>query len=204
MHPATIFHQHDADALSALVDARGLALIVAVLGGRPLIAHAPVLLGPQGVLRFHLSSASRLVDAIAASGRALAVVTGADAYVSPDWYASANQVPTWNYVSAEVEGAVRTLSRHETIELLDDLSAHFETQLAPKKQWSRDKLDRDLFQRMLAAIVGYELAIDRCEGVAKLSQNKTAAEIESVAEHLAGRRDDASAQAVSRMMRLNL
>ena len=42
-------------------------------------------------------------------------VNGADAYVSPDWYASPDQVPTWLYQSVHLTGTVRQLSDSELV-----------------------------------------------------------------------------------------
>jgi len=55
MHPARPFRQTDEALLAALVAERGFALIVGVADGRPVVAHAPVLLDGRR-LRFHLSS----------------------------------------------------------------------------------------------------------------------------------------------------
>jgi transcriptional regulator len=197
MHPASAFRQTDAAALAALVAERGFALIVGGADGRPLAAHAPVLLA-DGRLRFHLSGANPLTATLLAGSRALAVVTGPDAYVSPDWYAAADQVPTWNYLSAEIEGPVRPLDNTETTQLLDDLSARFEAPLAPKPPWTRAKMTPARFEALLGAINGFEMRAERFEGVTKLSQNKPA-EIERVAQALAAR-PDAGSQAIARLM----
>ncbi|HZZ36365.1 MAG TPA: FMN-binding negative transcriptional regulator [Caulobacteraceae bacterium] len=197
MHPASAFRQRDAASLAALVAERGFALIVGASDGRPMAAHAPVLLA-EGRLRFHLSGANPLTAALLAGSRALAVVTGPDAYVSPDWYAAADQVPTWNYLSAEIEGPVRPLDHAETTRLLDDLSAHFEAPLAPKPPWTRAKMTPARFEALLGAINGFEMRVERLEGVTKLSQNKPA-EIERVAKALA-ERPDAGSQAIARLM----
>ncbi len=131
MHPARIFIEADPGRLGALVSERGLAVIVVAGPDGPAIAHAPVLLAGR-TLRFHLSAANALCPVLSERRRALAVVTGPDAYVSPDWYGAADQVPTWNYLSVEAEGPVRVMERAETTALLDDLAAHFEAGLAPK------------------------------------------------------------------------
>jgi transcriptional regulator len=34
---------------------------------------------------------------------------GPHAYISPTWYGTPNQVPTWNYVSIEARGRVQLL-----------------------------------------------------------------------------------------------
>jgi len=201
VHASAIFAQKRPEALRELIAQRGLALIVAVDAGRPVAVHAPVLAG-EGVLRFHLSSASTLVAALARNRRALAVVTGADAYVSPDWYAAGDQVPTWNYLSAEAEGPTRPLNREATVQLLDDLTAHFEAKLAPKAPWSRAKMTPSRFETLVGAIVGYEMTIERFEGVAKLSQNKSADEAARLAARLTERDDDGSRQIARAMDRL--
>lgn len=198
MHPAKTFHVSDPVALSALVAERGLALIVGIRDGRPLVAHAPVILAGS-LLRFHLSAANPLAEALSGEGRsALAVVTGPDAYVSPDWYAAPDQVPTWNYLSVEIAGPVRALDDAGTTALLDDLSAHFEAKLAPKPPWTRAKMTPARFATMLAGIRGFALTAERFEGIAKLSQNKPD-EAARVAAALAAL-PDPGAQAVARRM----
>ena len=185
------FPENDEGALAALVRGRGLALIIGVEGDRPLVAHAPVIWSP-GRLRFHLSATNPLCAVLSASRRAMAVVMGPDAYVSPDWYAAADQVPTWNYLSVEMEGAVRVMAGEETTALLDDLSAQFEARLAPKSQWTRAKMSPGRFETMLRAITGFEMSLGRMIGTSKLSQNKPAAEIARVAAALAERPDEGS------------
>lgn len=199
MHPATIFHEGDAATLAKRVRESGLALIVGAKDGRPLAAHAPVLLDEGQRLRFHLSAVNPLSAVLAAGARALAVVTGEDAYVSPDWYETPDQVPTWNYVSVEMEGPVRVLDREAATRLLDDLSAHHEGPLAPKPPWTRAKLDPAKFEAMLRGITAFEMAIERFAGITKLGQNKSPAMVRRVAAALA-ERDDPNAQCVARAM----
>jgi transcriptional regulator len=192
VHPAPAFHDADPARLAALVAKVGLALVVGVAAdGRPQVAHAPVLL-EDSRLRFHLSRANPLAATLAAQPRALAVVTGPQAYVSPDWYGLADQVPTWNYLSAEIEGPLRVLEEGETAGLLDALSAAFEAPLAPKPAWTRAKMGPGRFEAMLAAIVGFEMTVERLEGVRKLSQNKPAEAQAMLAAALDAREDENS------------
>lgn len=175
-------------------------MIFAAANDLPHAAHAPVLLAGD-TLRFHLSVANPLAHAITAGARTLAVVSGEDAYVSPDWYGLADQVPTWNYVSVEVEGPTRVLTRGETTVLLDDLSARYEADLAPKLRWSRAKMAAGRFEAMLNGIVGFEVAVERLEGITKLSQNKPAEAIARVAAELANRDDEGARRIARRMVR---
>ena len=199
MHPASAFLETDEDRLRRLVADRGFGLIIAQGPNGPVCAHAPVLL-EQSVLRFHLSSANGLNSALAQDPRALCVVTGPDAYISPDWYGLRDQVPTWNYVSAEIAGAVRAIRPEQAALMLDDLSAMFEKRLAPKPVWTRAKMDPARFDTMVRqGIMAYEMDVTSLTGVSKLSQNKPPEAIEGVRAALS-QSDDAQARALGLMM----
>ena len=70
----------------------------------------------------------------------LIAVNGADTYVSPHWYASPDQVPTWLYQAVHLSGSVRVMSGQELALHLDALSAKFEGWLAPKPSWSTGEM----------------------------------------------------------------
>jgi len=112
------------------------------------------------------------------------VVNGPDAYISPDWYEGANQVPTWNYISLELEGPVRRMDGDGLAALLDYLSAVNDALLAPKAPWTRDKMDGDLFDKMTRAITGFEMEIRGWRPTFKLSQNKPDADRLRAADEL--------------------
>lgn len=196
MHPAAAFRETDETALRGLVAERGFGLVVGAAEGRPVAAHAAVLLEGR-TLRFHLSRANALTPVLEAGGTALTVVSGADAYVSPDWYGQEDQVPTWNYLSVEMEGPVTPLGDAAAATLLDDLSAHFEGKLAPKTPWTRDKMSDGRFEALLRGIRAFEMRVDRFEGTTKLSQNKPASAIEGVI----GALEAAGSAQMARLMR---
>lgn len=198
MHPASTFHEADRLILSNLVWDRSFASVVGVQGSRAVTAAAPILLSGDSV-RFHLSSRNALTPVLISARAALIIVIAGDAYVSPDWYAAADQVPTWNYRSVEIEGSLRVMERDETAHLLDDLSAEFERRLAPKPPWTRDKMRAGAFEAMLGAITGFEMTVGRLEGTMKMSQNKPPSEIARVATAL-GARPDAASQTMSALM----
>ena len=176
MHPASAFRIEDEAVLLAELAAHPFVTLAAAVDGRPVVAHAPVIARPvQGgglALDFHLSRGNALASALAVGFRAVAVGLVAEAYVSPDWYVSADQVPTWNYVSVEAEGPVVALDATALIALLDDLSAQEETRLSPKAPWTRGKMSPGRFEAMTGAILGARLSVERLQGTQKLSQNK--------------------------------
>ena len=90
-------------------------------------------------LRFHVARGNRAAAALDGA-RALVSCLGPDAYISPDWYGTPDQVPTWNYLAVEAEGPLRRLDETSCAPLLDDLSAEHEARLAPKPAWTRAKM----------------------------------------------------------------
>jgi len=199
MHPAPAFRETDESVLRQRVAERGFGLVIGVAAARPVAAHAAMLL-EERTLRFHLSAANPLTEVLEAGGAALAVVSGPDAYISPDWYGQPDQVPTWNYLSVEMEGPVRPVGDEEAIRLLDDLSAHFEGKLLPKPPWTRGKMTPARFEALLRGIRSFEMRLERFEGITKLGQNKPPEVVARTAEALA-QIDDADAREIGRLMR---
>ena len=85
MHPNPIFRHEDTAALATLVERIGFAKIFLGTPDGPRVAHTPVMWAGEGRLRFHLARSNALTRHLdGAIG--LAVVDGADGYVSPRWY----------------------------------------------------------------------------------------------------------------------
>lgn len=116
-------------------------------------------------------------------GKALAIVRGSDAYITPSWYAAKREhgrvVPTWNY---ELVHAYGQLVVHEDPAWLEvnvrRLSATHEA--SREQPWGVDDAPRPYVEGQLRAIVGLELLIDRLEAKAKLSQNRSEADVDGV------------------------
>lgn len=175
MHPARPFRVEDRETLLAFLREHPFVTLAASVGGRPMVAQAPVVvreMHDELVIDFHLSRGNILAPHLVQGFRAVMLATGEDAYVSPDWYESADQVPTWNYLSVEAEGSVAVLNEAELIAQLDSLSEQEEARLAPKPLWTRHKMAPGKFEAMLRGIIGGRLFVDRLEGTFKLSQNK--------------------------------
>lgn len=195
MHPAAVNRVTDEAALLAQLAEQPFVTVAAVAEGRPLVAHTPVVvrrLASGLALDFHLGRNNDLAPFIEGGFRAVLVSLGPEAYISPDWYAAPDQVPTWNYVTVEAEGPVAPMDDDGLVALLDDLSAQEEARLAPKPPWTRRKMTPGRFETMTRAIVGARLTVERLEGTFKLSQNKSDADragvIAALGDHPIARR----------------
>ncbi len=201
MHPNSDFHWNDRAAHEAMIAQIGFGMIFATTPDGPRVAHVPLLSTGDGAIQFHLARGNALTKHLAGMD-ALFVINGPDAYISPDWYGLSedeqkHQVPTWNYVSLELEGRVRQMDRDGLVAFLDEASAHHEEQLAPKKPWTRDKMDEKRFDGLVKSVVGFEMEIKAWRATAKLNQNKPAEARENVAAAL----DKGGRRAMAHMMR---
>ena len=132
-------------------------------------------------------------------GDALVIVRGPDAYVSSSWYASKAEhgrvVPTWNYVTAHVYGQ---LVIHDDPDWVDALVRRLTDQHEADgpRPWSVNDAPASFIAGQLRAIVGVELVISRVDAKAKLSQNRSVADIDGVIAGLEARGDRTTADAV--------
>jgi transcriptional regulator len=168
----------DEQAVRAMVRAVGAGELV-TLGedGYPLATRLPVVWDGDRVV-MHIARANPHWRAIPADRDvpALVVVTDAEAYVSPAWYASKAEhgrvVPTWNYSAVQLTGRIR---RHEdpdwVLEAVAMLTRLRESGRA--EPWAVSDAPATYVGKQLRAIVGLELTLERVEGKAKLSQNRS-------------------------------
>jgi len=63
---------------------------------------------------FHVARNNPLAKLADGKSQWLMAVTGADAYVSPDWYVSPDQVPTWLYQAVHLTGTGAAALRFRT------------------------------------------------------------------------------------------
>lgn len=196
MHPNPQFRWEDRDALRDFVTGIGFGALFAATPDGPRVAHVPAVFVDDATLGFHIARGNGIARHLDGAD-ALYVVQGPDAYISPDWYGMEDQVPTWNYLAVELEGHVRKMEREQLVAQIDALSALHEAPLAPKPEWTRDKMTPGLVDRMLGAITGYTLEITAWRGTKKLGQNKPEAARERAADAL----EAAGKRAMAHLMR---
>ena len=186
MYLPRMFAETDRGALVGHVRARSFGILIT---HDHEIAHLPFVIDEVGTtLRAHVALGNPLVARLRDGAPMTAVFLGPDAYVSAAWYGAPNEeVPTWNYVAVHAHGRTRVLDREATRVLLADLTAAHE----PEGRWSLDALDGAFVEELLEGIVGFALDVDRLEGKAKLSQNRSIEDRERVIAALGARgRDD--------------
>lgn len=191
MYTPPAFREDDPAELRQIMrDARLATLVTATTEG--LIATPlPLILdeseGEHGVLYGHLAKANPQWQ-LPATGDALVIFSGPDAYVTPSWYAAKQEhgkvVPTWNYVAVHAYGPVEFFEDedrlHDAVTRLTNLHEG-----ARQQPWAVTDAPDQFIKSQLKGIVGLRLPITRIEGKRKMSQNRSALDREGVALGLA-------------------
>ncbi len=175
MHPTAAFRDDPLHVQRALVAEVGFAQVFAQTDTGPHVAHAPVVAAGDDAVRFHIARGNTLASIEEAS--ALVTLTGPDAYISPRWYADAEQVPTWNYSAIELVGTMHRLPDTALEPLLERLTAKHEAAVrSGGVPWTMAKMSGPAKRALLRGITAFELRIEERRETVKLSQNKSEAE----------------------------
>lgn len=195
------FAETDLAGLDALVARDPFATLVTVADGAPVVSHVPVLYSRDGdavELRGHWSRANAQARA---DGRALAIVHGPHAYVSPSWYADKEagaRVPTWNYAVAHLHGPLEVIDEADFVAaVVADLSGRHEAAVGSDWRYEPDNVAHVV---QLKGIIGFRLRVDTIELKFKLNQNHPAANVRGAAAALATGARDADREIAALML----
>jgi transcriptional regulator len=119
----------------------------------------------------------------------LVIVQGAHGYISPNWYAEGDIVPTWNHVTAHLYGVPEVLSEEENFAVLGKLVDHFEGRMPHPVSLDQDE---ESARRIAKGTIGLRIRVTRVDARLKLSQNKSDEVRETIIDALQG--DGAYAQ----------
>lgn len=172
------FAQRESAECLALIEREPFGLLVTGNAGAPFATHLPFLLqqrGAQAVLTGHVARANPHWRSFDGTQEALAVFQGPHGYISPAWYASPAKVPTWNYVAVHAYGAPRIVDDAGAARgAIAALTARFEA--GRPDPWTMSSLPEREAEKLLAALVVFEMPVVRLEGKWKLGQHMAEAD----------------------------
>jgi transcriptional regulator len=175
MYTPRAFRISDDDAL-AIIDAHPFAVLATTTTAGTFFTHVPLLRDGDRLIG-HLAGANE--HAMHFGGRSTALFSGPHAYISPRWYVSDFNVPTWNYQAVHVTGLCRLVrDPARGREIIDRLVERYE-----RGEWRVDWSD-GRFAAMLGQVHAFELEIEHIAGKSKMSQNKSENDVAAVAARL--------------------
>tara|TARA_B100001093_G_scaffold484361_1_gene517700 strand:- start:211 stop:846 length:636 start_codon:yes stop_codon:yes gene_type:complete len=170
------FEFHGLKEKHDFIDTYNFGQLICTHDGNLNIAFLPFSLNrtnsPLGSLQCHVARSNSIWQDLK-KGRITAIFSGPHAYISPHWYSSLDQVPTWNYSAVFAEGRATLLNDDQIISLLTKLTDNEENRTRNKSKWSIKEVETSKYSSMVKAIVGIELQIEKIYGKLKMSQNRS-------------------------------
>lgn len=163
--------------------ARAADLVTADSTGLPVATLMPALWDTSsldesnfGRLVMHMAKANPQWVSIEPGAKALAIIHGPQAYVSPSNYEGKltdhKVVPTWNYQSIHLSGTVEVSADVELLrQIVSELTEfHERDRVVP---WNVSEADPKYFEAQLHGIIAVTLHVSKVEAKYKLSQNRS-------------------------------
>ena len=200
MYTPKYYRNDDPESIRGFIRENGFGILISQTSGQLFATHIPLLLSDDGTkLTGHVARGNPQWKSFATAGEVLAIFNGPHTYISSSWYDHEN-VPTWNYVAAHIYGTLRVISDAELRASLKQLMDKYEK--GSEKPARVEDLSDHYMKHELMGIVGFEIAINRMEATAKLSQNRDAVNHQAIIQQLQKRGDAASLE-VAELMKVH-
>jgi len=202
MYLPEVFEVHDSEKAIRLIEDNSLGDLVTSHNGVLSSNKVPFFFDRSTHMLYgHFGKNNPQLIDLAESKEVLAIFTGAQAYISPQWYESSNMVPTWNFQTVQIRGQATIVDDRRLINILEMLTEFHE---APFSQpWSINQVQADKLKMMLAMITGFQISITEIKFKEKMSQNRNKYDQQSVIKALK-RQNNQSSKNVAMVMNNNL
>jgi transcriptional regulator len=153
---------------------------------KPVATQVPVFIENENgrrMLRGHIMRNTDHHKAFLQNPNVLVVFTGAHTYVSATLYSDPHQASTWNYMSVHAKGLITFLDEQGLEKVLRKTTLYFENNNS-NSSTVFDNLSTDYTQKLMKAIVAFEVEVQEFDNVFKLSQNRDHASFEGIKEKL--------------------
>ncbi|MCG8329709.1 MAG: FMN-binding negative transcriptional regulator [Chitinophagales bacterium] len=159
---------------------------------RPIATQVPIFIedrdGKQ-IMRGHIMKNTDHHKAFLHNENVLVVFTGKHTYVSGTWYSNPYTASTWNYMSVHLKGIIRFLDDHALEDILRMTTLYFEDQ-NEQSPTVFDNLPVEFKQRVMGAIVAFEIEVKEMDTIFKLSQDRDAESYQNIINKLKEQDED--------------
>ena len=175
MYHFSYFKEKDKQVILEFIENNPFAFLTGSFSsGKQVATQIPILMEVRNgelYLQGHIMRNTDHQKAFMENPEALLVFTGANCYVSASWYSNPQIGSTWNYMSVHVNGPINFMSPEGLIQFMRKLTLKFEKGNTASQTFY-DNLPPEFLNKMMPAIVGFEIKADKIENVFKLSQNR--------------------------------
>jgi transcriptional regulator len=173
MYNIPYFKESDSEEVLRFIKAHSFAMLIGSSNNMSSATQVPFLFEEREgklYLQGHIMRNTDHHKTFMDNDAALCVFTGAHTYVSARLYADPHTASTWNYMSVHVRGSIKFLPEGELVEILRKTTTNYEADTTSPASF--ENLPQDYIDRLIKAIIGFEIEVTSIENVFKLSQNK--------------------------------
>lgn len=179
------FSSNDKEQIICFMNEYSFAAIISLQEAIPVATHLPFVIEKRGediVIISHFARANEQWKELEQQ-TALVIFTEPHAYISPKYYDTKLNVPTWNYVAIHAYGKVVIIKEKDKVEeVLEKTIRYYEASY--QQQWNQ--LPDKFKEGLIKGIVPFEITITDLQAKYKLSQNRTENEKKKVIDSLKG------------------
>jgi transcriptional regulator len=201
MYHLPVYQEKDQQKIIAFIQQYPFATLIGVSPQQhPVATQIPLLVKQKDGRLFltgHLMKQTDHHKAFLENDQTLVLFHGPHAYISASWYENKQQASTWNYMTVHVRGTMQYLPDEALPDMLDELTSHFENN--PDSPSLYKELPAEYLQRLMKAIVAFEIAVENTDAIFKLSQNRDEKSFGQIIQQL--EQGDCDAQRVAAEMK---
>ena len=195
MYKLPYYNEDDEEIVKQFVRDHPFAFIAGTdAENMPVATQVPLFIDERGGKFFLTGHIMRNTDhhkAFEQNSNVLVVFTGPHTYVSATWYDNPYQASTWNFMSVHAKGKIRFCSQDELIDVLRRLTLYYENNNGTSTTVF-DNLEVDYRNRLITAIVAFEIEVASLEHVFKLSQDRDEKSYDNIVKNLKEKEGDAA------------
>jgi len=196
--------------LHSVIKENPFAAWTTISEGKITANHIPFVLdenkGEFGTLTGHVARANPIWKTFSKDLESVIIFQGDHSYITPSWYPTKKEhgkaVPTWNYAVVHAYGNPNVIEDREW--LLTHVNELTDTHESNQKQpWKVSDAPDEYINKLVKAIVGIEIPINRLVGKIKLGQNRSKSDQLGMVEGLSNE-DSSQARSLANMLNYHI
>jgi transcriptional regulator len=181
MYSPSAFSINDPSVIRKFVQQNSFGVLVSGNGEHFHDTHTPLLIS-EDLTRItgHIARANRQWQFWADRPSVKVIFHGPHSYISPRFYKSEFNVPTWNYSAISIDGKIKIIEdRPLSMQIVQDLISKYEG----PSGWKLNQAD-ERYMKLFDAIICFSIEVEKIDAKFKLNQNKSEEDKQSVISHL--------------------
>lgn len=201
MYNPSAFSVSDASQIRSFVEKNSFGILLSQTEREIHDTHTPLFLSDDLKTAYgHIARANSQWKSWESHPDVKIIFHGPHAYVSPRFYVSEFNVPTWNYTAVSIAGIIQIIeSPAESLGVIQKLVEKYEDEAG----WKLNTED-DRYMKLLDAVVCFRICISKLDAKFKLNQNKKEEDRRSVIAHLQQSTNSGDREVASLMQQLEI